>query len=148
MLSVSFIDPQMYKCNKRLQELYAIADEYFINKIKDRVIDEVRRQSKFITRHPLRLALPHGFDILETGEMLQLEDVKKDCLNFFVGKLKCYQDTKDFLLTGRTISIETQLRVKGILLEELIKCGSKDDMLKLAKELSTFDISKQTCVPH
>ena len=136
-----YLDPRIQNLVRRLQNLYLLANEYMIDVIIDQVKAELSRQSKQIMNYH------HAFDLLETAEVAQLDELKTTCLNYLKGYLSSYA-LMNQLIAGRKISLETQLRLKGVLLAYMLgRIGNPggnilNEMRQVADDFSTISLEK------
>ncbi|XP_066918174.1 uncharacterized protein [Clytia hemisphaerica] len=134
-------NPRIQHLVRRLQGLYLLANEYMIDVVLDQVKCELTRQSKQI------MNMYHAFDLLETAEVTQLEELKTTCLHFSKSYLSSYT-LMNQLLTNRKISLETQLRLKGVLLTYILARTSNpggsylNEMKQVADDFSTISLEK------
>ena len=109
--------------------------DIILNQIKA----ELTRQSKQI------INIYHAFDLLETSEVVRSNDLKTACLTYMKNYLANYA-TMNQLLAGRKISLETQLRLKGVLLSyQLGRIGNPggnilNEMRQVADDFSTISL--------
>ncbi|XP_066933583.1 uncharacterized protein [Clytia hemisphaerica] len=128
---------------KHLQKLYQIANEYMVKRIIELVKNEIDRQCRSL------YDLFNAFDILESSELLDLKNIKEDCFKFIseykFGVNPYTVQIIESKLQEREISLESNLRIKGILLQRFVESdspASKGEIKKIAKGLASFDINK------
>ncbi|XP_066933604.1 kelch-like protein 36 [Clytia hemisphaerica] len=130
---------------EHLQKLYQLSEEFFMDTITDKIIEEITRLSKNIQ------GISQAFFLLETAEVLELNTVKEACFGYLRKTLNSMSLLRRYS-TGMNYSLNTRMRLKGMVLKNLVKMlkpqnnkenCAVEECLEIAGSLLNFDAAKE-----
>ena len=132
---------------KYYKTLYKLSQEFIIDEMGERIRAEVLMQSQIIQ------TVDHAFDLLETADLVQSKDARRNCREYLRNHLTSLEKLKKGF-EKRNISLESRMNLKGVLFKNLGKQIQQEnngdefirnmkDIFTMAREMESFELERE-----